>query len=1027
MTTQSVVRRWRATRKLYIIRQIKAKEVDAATKIQATYVGFTDRKNYHIAVKRVVTCQCAIRTMIAKNKLQELVRHHSMCATTIQASWRRYFASKYFTFTLSEIVICQSVARRKIASMTYNELIAKREMAAVSIQKTYRRYREESMYIVFISDVTTTQTIARRWSSIRQLHMLRLIQTARKYSIATTIRAACVGYTARKNYLVVVKSVITLQCAGRKMMAKKLCQEIHKHHMCATLIQAVWRRRLASDYFTLIVSEVIVCQSAVRRKIATIRYNTLLARREMAAVIIQKSYRGFCDRLIFQTIVVDVITTQAIVRRWRAMRQIIILRQIQQAKEVDAATKIRATYVGYITRRTYLVFVNKVAQELRQASTKIKSAITIQATFRMYCSSKEVISMLSKVILCQSLIRGKTAMMRYNKLLVKREMAAVTIQRTYRGFSERELFHSIVADVVTTQSVARRWRATRKLYILKLIKRAKEVDAATKIQATYVGFTDRKNYHIAVKRVVTCQCAIRTMIAKNKLQELVRHRSMRATTIQASWRRYFASKHFMFTLLEIVICQSVARRKIASVTYNELIAKREMAAVSIQKTYRRYREASMYHVFISDVTTTQTIARRWSSIRQLHMLRLIRTAREYSAATTIRAAYDGYTARKNYLVVVKSVITLQCAGRKMMAKKLCREIQREMAAVRIQKSFRGFCERLKYQVTVAILVIQRFEEQFHAQKEWAAKRIQAAYRGYVTRCDYLITIADVITLQCAARTMIAKTEMFVRRQVQLAREDNAATKIRAAYVGYITRRHYLITIDCIVTCQCATRTKIARRRLNYAKSLKLTKELAAATKFQTAWRVYKAQVYYAKVIWAVMSIQNIFRCIKVKAKRASAAVIIQSEFRSYISCTGKHFFAANDVPASAQTSLSHFSFQIAIYQEYTAQRESTITIQSWLRMCAAVHERMRRMVLLSNVIKIQAVFRRHLAILRVNDIDRVCSIFEAENTMDVECVAVQERRGRVRMRNAWKDIILCGENYSNISAATAIVSEISCM
>jgi hypothetical protein len=435
----------------------------------------------------------------------------------------------------------------------------------------------------------------------------------------------------------------------------------------------------------------------------------------------------------------------------------------------------------------------------------------------------------------------------------------------------------------------------------------------------------------------------------------------------------------------------------------------------------------MYHVFISDVTTTQTIARRWSSIRQLHMLRLIRTAREYSAATTIRAAYDGYTARKNYLVVVKSVITLQCAGRKMMAKKLCREIQREMAAVRIQKSFRGFCERLKYQVTVAILVIQRFEEQFHAQKEWAAKRIQAAYRGYVTRCDYLITIADVITLQCAARTMIAKTEMFVRRQVQLAREDNAATKIRAAYVGYITRRHYLITIDCIVTCQCATRTKIARRRLNYAKSLKLTKELAAATKFQTAWRVYKAQVYYAKVIWAVMSIQNIFRCIKVKAKRASAAVIIQSEFRSYISCTGKHFFAANDVPASAQTSLSHFSFQIAIYQEYTAQRESTITIQSWLRMCAAVHERMRRMVLLSNVIKIQAVFRRHLAILRVNDIDRVCSIFEAENTMDVECVAVQERRGRVRMRNAWKDIILCGENYSNISAATAIVSEISCM
>ncbi len=82
------------------------------------------------------------------------------------------------------------------------------------------------------------------------------------------------------------------------------------------------------------------------------------------------------------------------------------------------------------------------------------------------------------------------------------------------------------------------------------------------------------------------------------------------------------------------------------------------------------------------------------------------------------------------------------------------------------------------------------------------------------------------------------------------------------------------------------------------------------------------------------------------------------------------------------------------------------------------------MVLLSNIIEIQAVFRRHLAILRVNGIIRMSSIFEAENTMDVECVAVQEHQGRVQIRNFWKDIILCGENYSKNSAATAIVSEI---
>ena len=691
--------------------------------------------------------------------------------------------------------------------------------------------------------------------------------------------------------------IISIQSMWRMILRRRkyrisieginLRQQVELTNMAAVTIQANYRRHSAMAVIMALRSDVVVCQSTVRRFLAMKKSNHLRN-----------------------------------VRTLKEKRTLFLFRRLQHDREVDAATQIRAAYVGYTARRkNYLIAMNRVVAKEMQCAT------LIQATWRRFIASEYFALVVADVIVCQSVARRNVATISYKSALAKRAMAATVIQRTYRGFSEREFYHSIVADVITTQSVVRRWRATRKLYIIRQIKRTKEVDAATKIQATYVrtkevdattkiqatyvGFTARKNYHIAVKRVVTCQCAIRTMFAKNKLQELVRHRNMRATTIQATWRRYFASKHFMFTLLEIIICQSVARRKIASVTYNKLIAKREMAAVSIQKTYRRYREESMYIVFISDVTTTQTIARRWRSIRQLHMLRLIQTAREYNAATTIRAAYVGYTARKNYLVVVKSAITLQCAGRKMMAKKLCQEIQREMAAVRIQKSFRGFCERLKYQVTVAVLVIKRFEEQFHARKEWAAKRIQAAYRGYVTRCDYLITIADVITLQCAARTMISKTEMFVRRQVQLAREDNAATKIRAAYVGYITRKHYLITIDCIVTCQCAMRTMIARRRLSYGQSLKLTKELAAATKFQTAWRVYKAQVYYAKVIWAVMSIQNIFRCIKVKARRASAAVIIQSEFRSYISCTGKHFFAANDVSASAQTSLSHFSFQIA--------------------------------------------------------------------------------------------------------------------
>jgi hypothetical protein len=789
---------------------------------------------------------------------------------SLQGMWRMILQRKKYRTNIEGTKLRQRI-----------ELMNK---AAVMIQANYRRHRVISVIMDLRSNCVICQSVVRRFLTMKQMNhlrkarifkdkkrlfLLRRIQHAEEDAAATKIRAAYVGYTARKNYRITMNRVVTCQCVARTIMAKREMQEMRQLHWakkmkCATLIQATWRRCLASEYFTLIVSEVIVCQSAVRRKIATMR----LATREMAAVAIQKSYRRFCDRSMFHTIVADVITAQSIVRRWRAMRQTVVLRQIQQAKEIHAATKIRAKYVGYTARRKYLVCVNKVVQELQQAATKIKSAITIQATFRMYRASKKAIFMLSKVILCQSVIRGKIASVRFNALLAQREMAAISVQKTYRGFSEREMYHSIVADVITIQSIVRRRRATRQLKILKQIQRIKMVDAATKLRAAYVGYTARKNYLLAVNCVVTCQRAARRMMAIRELREL-----QGATLIQATWRRRLASKQ-------------------------------EMAAVSIQKTFRGFRERLMYRVLISDVITTQSIVRRWSVIRQLYILRQIEIARKYNAATKIRAAYLGYTARISFAVVIKSVISLQCAGRTIKAKNMCQEIRRGVAAVSIQKSFRGFSDRLKYQVMVAVFVIKQYEEQRRAQQEWAA----------------------MITLQCAVRTMIAKTELSVRRQVRLAKEDNAAKQIRATYIGYITRKKYLITACALRIERMAARKiqatyrgyivrldylidlfLIKKRRLEEAQSIRLTKELAAVTKIQSAWRAYKAP----------------------------------------------------------------------------------------------------------------------MSILGVNDIGRVCTMFGAENTMDVECVITFPIT--LSQRKIKKDVIPCGENYSKNIAATTIVSGYVCV
>lgn len=80
----------------------------------------------------------------------------------------------------------------------------------------------------------------------------------------------------------------------------------HQHHAscsAATIIQASWRRHnVKQQYNELIeliawyVSKVINCQSVIRRKLATARYNNLLRiakRRELAAIAIQKRYHGF--------------------------------------------------------------------------------------------------------------------------------------------------------------------------------------------------------------------------------------------------------------------------------------------------------------------------------------------------------------------------------------------------------------------------------------------------------------------------------------------------------------------------------------------------------------------------------------------------------------------------------------------------------------------------------------------------------------------------------------------------------------
>ena len=508
---------------------------------------------------------------------------------------------------------------------------------------------------------------------------------------------------------------------------------------------------------------------------------------------------------------------------------------------------------------------------------EVKCATLIQSTWRRFLASEYFIFVVSDVIVCQSVARRMIASVRYKSVLAKREMvsAAAKIQAAYVGYTARKNYLLAVNCVVTCQRAARRMMAIRELQELRQLLWAKEFvrkeTAATKIRAAYLGYIARSDYFITISSVITLQGAVRVMIAKNMARVRRMHvqwdKEVRAaqhhkgaTLIQATWRRYFASKQ-------------------------------EMAAVSIQKTYRGFGERLMYRVLLADVITTQTIVRRWSAIRQLYMRRLSQMARkgsatkarENNAATKIRGAYLGYTARISFLIMVKRVITCQSAIRAMAARKQLL-IARD-AATKIQSAYHGYYFRMEYIVTVnCVIACQAAVRRMLAQKKLgelrniqdaAATKIRAAYLGYISRVNYALTVVDIVTIQKSLRGYHARKVVAVVRGRHLL-DVKAATRIQSCWRCFKAQSDYAFLICGLISLQAKIRQLLAKMELTRRRR-HWHEANHCATRIQSCWRSYKAQVDYAIVILAVISIQSFIRMCSALKKRGQLSVLFRAE------------------------------------------------------------------------------------------------------------------------------------------------------
>lgn len=183
-----------------------------------------------------------------------------------------------------------------------------------------------------------------------------------------------------------------------------------------------------------------------------------------------------------------------------------------------------------------------------------------------------------------------------------RERASVTIQRIYRGFNKKLIFDVLIADIITVQSVTRRWMANMRLCKVRQIH-----DAATKIQTMYRGFTVRMNYIFTVLEVVLCQSIVRRNIARiryrteiafvasQKTKGKIEHDA--ATRIQTSYRVFTARRNINISirdrakLIAAITIQNAYRGVKERRKIDKQFVRRDMPTVApTQKTYREFNK-----------------------------------------------------------------------------------------------------------------------------------------------------------------------------------------------------------------------------------------------------------------------------------------------------------------------------------------------------------------------------------------------------------------------------------------------------
>eukprot|EP00980_Cylindrotheca_fusiformis_P001667 scaffold381_cov138-Cylindrotheca_fusiformis.AAC.3 len=869
---------------------------EAALCLQRTWRGFLQSQRYHVAIDSAIVLQRFGRGIVVKARIQR----EEAAAIRIQEAWWTFVDTWQMNWSATKI---QSAWRGFSARLALEQQLREEEKvceeAAIVIQSAWRGFAAQVQFQLHLLDIISVQSLARKRIAIRRHHLV--------LTSVATLQCAARCWLARlklQTKLREMNAVITCQCAIRCWLSKSELTTRRRLWRSATNIQKGWRMcRDRGSYQILSASAVsiqalirghldrqkvdqwrqcardiqlawrsfsrgVLCQNAAStiqrtwraffcrkrycRNIAsvilvqkfwrgfTVRSN--LEKKTFAATILQSCWRSFTGRMNYQLDLLEIIFVQNAVRRFLAKRE--SARRRKAIKAIQSASRRLLAVKATDTLRQQKIEKENADKAARRIQYRLMvgDIITVQSIVRRHLTIQSCQKKCNAAVKIQSFFRGHALR---SSLQIYHYHASI-LQACFRGFVVRIAYTLDVLDVLTIQSLARRWLAqrlakrrqslipkiqsvarrwisTRRVSDLRVIKKRQQTEStmACRIQALCKGYKTRKTLSMLNKNATCIQKTWRGFIARSRFTAKRKH----ATAIQSVIRMWLAAR--------FISMQNGSARKIQS-RVRQRNANRRVAFLKAARA-RKHREQ----------TSCITIQCVWRGHRDRQI------AGEHAAARKIQKTWRCFVTHVDFLVQVMSVLAIQANVRRLLASRTFQERMRreKNAAIVIQSSLRSWFARNVFSVKkYAATAIQRVTRGFLTRlnfeiEHFAATEIQRAWRGFDQYVEYAYIVFAVVKIQAHIRRCLAKKE-YERLELKAWADElylnKKASILQEAYRGYSSRR------------------KLSR----------------AATTIQKTFREYLAQWRASMLSRATIRLQAAFRGQAIRRKRSKTVANI---------------------------------------------------------------------------------------------------------------------------------------------------------